>query len=205
MPRPPLFKRKEIWVPTWWGWLAGLLLAAAAAVVVIFAVPPFLSPTHPLPGARVLVVEGWLPEQGLEKALKVFAEGHYELLVVTGVPIEKGLSTSHYESFANMGVARLKEMGFKGTNIVAVPAPYAEKDRTYRCATVLKDFLKANTAHRKVDLLTLSVHTRRSWLVFELALEPEIQVGIICHPDRDFDLRRWWRTSQSTASRPTKH
>jgi hypothetical protein len=189
-----LFKRKEIWVPTWKGWI--ILLAAFAAFVVgaVTFTPKFLAPTKPL-GARVLVVEGWISDTGLERAIQLHATNQYALVISSGQNIEKGMDISHYNTYAELGASRMINLGFKGTNLVKVPALPSTRDRTYHSALAVRNFLLTNTTHRSIDIISDSVHSRRTWLLYEKACGPEIKVGIIANPNDGFTSRNWWKTS----------
>lgn len=191
----PFTKRKEVILPTWRGWLLLLALAICFFFGILFSVAPFLSPVKPIQ-AEVLVMEGWVSESTIREAIRLNASGSYKLVISTGLAVEKGMDISHYGTYADLGVARLKALGFKGTNLVAVRGPNVPKDRTYQSAVALRGYLLTNTPYRTVNLISDSVHSRRSWYLFEHACRPEIQVGIIAHRNPDFDVRRWWRTSQ---------
>lgn len=191
----PFFKRREVLLPTWRAWLVFLTVFAAVAFAVVIFLPQFLSPVRPI-NAQILVLEGWAPESCLRFSLDHFKSNSYSLLVVTGGPIEQGMHISSYGTYAQLGAARLKEFGFGGTNLVAVPGPDSDKDRTYHAALAVKGFLMTNTAARTVNVISSSTHARRSWLLFEMALEPEFQVGVISAPNPEFDMDHWWRKSQ---------
>lgn len=193
------FKRKEIWVPTWKGWLSGFALLLGVTVAVVVALPGFLSPNRPL-NARVLVVEGWVSEWSLSHALKLHQTNRYDLLIVTGGPIEKGMHISRYENYGRLGAERLREMGFQGTNLVIVPTPHSEKDRTYHSGLAVAKLLREQTSYRSFDLLSAGVHSRRSWLLYRLAGRPDLEVGVLWNEDPEFDARRWWRTSYGVRS-----
>lgn len=189
-----LFKRKEIWVPTWKGWL--LILTAFAALIVgaVAFTPGFLAPTKPL-GAPVLVVEGWISDNGLERAISLDATNRYALVISSGQNIEKGMDISHYNTYAELGASRLVNLGFKGTNLVKVPALPSTKDRTYHSALAVRGYLLTNTTYRSIDILSDSVHSRRTWLLYQKACAPEIKVGIIANPNEGFSASAWWKTS----------
>jgi hypothetical protein len=188
------FKRKEIWVPTWKGWLAFLCFCALLVFSFIRFTEPFLSPNKPL-GAPVLIMEGWIPEDGLRRAIQLDNQNHYALVITSGEEIEKGMDISQYGNYAELGAARLVALGFKGTNIVKVPAPKTPRDRTYHSAVAVRKYLLEKTNHRAIDVLSESVHSRRSWYLYRLACEPEIKVGIIANHGPDFDAKRWYKTS----------
>jgi hypothetical protein len=195
MPLGPFFKKREVWLPTWRTMV--VLFAAMIAAVVCLAkfLPRFLSPVRPVE-AQILVVEGWAAESCLRRSLEVYREGNYKLMVVSGGGIESGMNISSYTNYANLGAARLKEYGFPGTNLFAVASPETDMDRTYHGALAVKAFLMTNTTARGVNLVSSGTHARRSGLLFEMALEPEFNVGVISAPNPEFDPDHWWRKSQ---------
>jgi hypothetical protein len=188
------FKRKEIWVPTWKGWLAFLCAGALLLFGAIRYTGPFLSANKPI-SAPVLVIEGWIAEDGLRRALRLDEQNHYALVITSGQEIERGMDISHYGNYAELGADRLINLGFKGTNIVKVPAPMVRKDRTYHSALAVRKYLLEHTNYRAIDILTESVHSRRSWYLYRRACEPEIKVGVICNQTPEFDSKHWWRSS----------
>ena len=189
-----LFKRREIWVPTWKGWLAFVCAIALFIFCSIRFTEPFLSPNKPV-GASVLIMEGWMPEDGIRRAIELDQKNHYALVITSGQEIEKGMDISHYENYAELGAARLLALGFANTNIVKVPAPRTRKDRTYHSALAVKKYLLEKTNYRSIDILSESVHSRRSWYLYSLACEPEIKVGIIANHTPEFDSKHWYRSS----------
>src|SRR5687768_2841872 len=82
-PSVSLVCRREVWLPTLWGWLVLLALLALVAVIVGRALHPFLAINEPS-GGKILVVEGWMEPYNLDQAVAVFRNGSYELAVVTG-------------------------------------------------------------------------------------------------------------------------
>jgi hypothetical protein len=69
------------------------------------------------------------------------------------------------------------------------------KDRTYHSALAVHEYLLKNTPYRSMDLLSESVHTRRSWYLYKRACRPDIKVGAIANHNPDFDEKHWWRSS----------
>jgi hypothetical protein len=189
-----LFKRKEIWVPTWKGWLLFLTICVLLAIGLLRFTVPFLAPTKPI-GAPVLVMEGWMPEAGLLEVIRLTATNHYVLVISAGQEIEKGMDISQYGTFAELGASRLVALGFKGTNLVKIPTPRSRKDRTYHSGLAVRDYLLTNTTYRSIDLISDSVHSRRSWLLYREACAPQIKVGIIAASSAEFEKEAWWKTS----------
>ncbi|MBX2842648.1 MAG: hypothetical protein KTR26_12830 [Flammeovirgaceae bacterium] len=73
-----LIKKKRIW-------LTSILLIFL--VIYISSIHSFLSVSHPIK-AKILIVEGWLPNYALEGAAKEFKENDYDLVITTGMPLD---------------------------------------------------------------------------------------------------------------------
>ncbi len=169
------------------------LAAAGLGVAAIVGVVPFLATVKPS-HQGVLVVEGWLPDYALEEAKQTFESHSYRLVVVTGVPIEQGSFLGNFQDYAQLGAATLREFGMDEKRIVPVSCPDVPKDRTYSTACQVHRWLKEQSSQEAVDVFTLGVHARRTWLLYRLALGSSRHVGIIAGEDRRFE-RRWWTTS----------
>lgn len=171
-----------------------LALLVALGAIGLKCTVPFLSPNKPI-GAEVLVVEGWVDEFGLEAAIALEKTNRYKLVICSGGPIEKGMNTESYGTYANLGASRLRAIGFADTNLIVAPCPVVLKDRTYHSALAIKDYLLRKTPYRGIDLLSSSVHSRRSWLLYRLACRSDIKVGVYAIQDPDFDVKHWYKTS----------
>jgi hypothetical protein len=187
------FKRKEVWLPTWKTWLLFLICVFSFTILFVKTVPFFLAPTQSV-NARVLIVEGWIDEDALEFAVALQKTNQYDLVLTSGGRVEKGFYESEYGTFANLGAIRLKKIGYPGTNIVAVAPSDAPRDRTYHSAQAIRAYLE-KTPYRSLDLLSTSVHSRRSWLLYRRALGPKFKVGVYAAPSREFDMKGWFRKS----------
>lgn len=190
-----LLKRKEYYLPTLRGWLLLLVVLVGLLVVLVRGLFWFLAPTAPT-DAEILVVEGWLPDKALEKAVREFRSHNYRLLVTTGGPLREGSYLSAYKSYAELSAASIRLLGIQDSQLVAVPAPLVKEDRTYTSAVALKHWMeKSGYRPRGLNLFSLGAHARRSRLMFEKALGPDIAVGVIAVEDPDYDPRLWWTSS----------
>lgn len=188
-------QRQEVWLPTIWGWLVIALSLVILLTLGISNLPPFLAVTQPI-NAEVLVVEGWVPDDALKQAVIEFNRGSYRQVITTGIPLERGFYLAEYQSYANLAAASLKKLGLEPEKVVSVPCPEVDKDRTYASAVALRQWLsEVNLPLKSINLFTLDVHARRSWLLFQKALASEIQVGVIAASPVDYDPKHWWRYS----------
>ena len=190
-----LLARRRCLVPTWQGWLALALLASLLGIIAVREVHPFLAVNEPMPGG-LLVVEGWASDHALAAAIVEYRSTQYEKVYVTGGPLEAGSALVAYRSWAELGAASLRKLGLSSNEVVAVPAPYVQQDRTYTSALSLRDWLRAHGIEAaKVHLMTEGPHARRSRLLFRRALGKNFLVGVTATPVEVYDPQHWWRSS----------
>jgi len=190
-----LFRRRQLWVPTLWTWLALCALAAAAVFAAVRHVYAFLAPSAPV-GARVLVVEGWMADAELDQAPAVIRGGRYERIVTTGGPIERDCERVSAPSYAERARDRLVQSGIAADVVTAAPAPASAQERTFLNAVMVREWAERTGAKLdSVDVFSSGVHSRRTWLVYGLALGPRTRVGILAATPSGYDPAAWWRTS----------
>lgn len=191
-----LVRRTNCRVPTARGWLVLLVAASALAWFGVHAMHPFLAVTHPVK-AKILVLDAWLPDYALTRAITEFKEQGYSLMVATGGPLRVGTYLIEYRTEAEVKAAILKRLGFDERLLVAVPAEAVAKDRTYASALALKKWIRdAGLPATSMNIYSFGVHARRSWLLFQEAFGDEMEIGVIAAEDRSYDARHWWKSSR---------
>lgn len=194
-PKICLLQRKISWTLTWQGWLTILVSFIATGIFTFTQIQPFLAVSSPIK-ADVLVVEGWLPDYALQQAINEFRRGSYQQIITTGGSLPTGFYLTEYKNYAALAAATLQELGLEKENLIAVAAPQVIKDRTYASAVALKQWLiNSEKTIAAINLFTLDVHARRSWLLFKQVLEPRVKIGAIATQNLDYDPDRWWRSS----------
>lgn len=150
--------------------------------------------------ANVLVVEGWLPDYALEKAIEEFTrkDAGYEMVVTTGGPLLQGFFLSEYRTYAELSGATLAKLwDFREGELKVVSAAPTFRRRTHESAVAVKGSLgESGMRVRGVNVLSLSTHSRRTRLIFHRELGDSIPVGVICVPSQDYEVENWWRTSE---------
>ena len=190
-----LIRRRTCPVPTARGFAVLALAAVATLSAAVTSIHPFLAVTAPVEG-NILVVEGWLYDDALERAVSRFEQGGYEYLVTTGGPLVRGSHLSEYGSFAELSAAILTTSGFDRRRLVVIPSPAVAKDRTYATAVALQRWLRESGLEvRGIDIFTSGTHGRRSRMLFEMALESRVEVGVISMPSPAYDQHSWWTSS----------
>jgi hypothetical protein len=189
------FRRRTIWLPTLWGWLALLLAGVALAVTLQHRIHGFLAANDPV-GARVLVVEGWMGPEELEETVVIFRKHGYERLITTGGPIQRWPPYAGQSTYAEQAARYLKEQGLPEAVVTAVPASAASHDRTYASALTVRDWAKRSGLRLEaIDVISDGPHARRSRALYRMALGPEVKVGILATRSYDYDAAVWWRSS----------
>lgn len=194
MQRPALFRRRQVWLPTLWGWL--LLFAATGALAILAGrnLHAFLAPTAPAPGATLLVIEGWMEDGPLDDALAIAQSGRYRRIVTSGGPIERWHEQLGARTHAEFAANHLRGRGLAG--VVAVPAPASAQDRSFLSAVMVREWARReNLPLAALDVVTGGPHARRTRMIYRAAFGPGVAIGVISTPSRDFDAGHWWRTS----------
>jgi hypothetical protein len=198
---PPLVFRRERWTLTWRGWGVLLLSLITSSLVICNNLYSFLAVNAPLPQADILVVEGWLPDYGVEAAIAEFEKNSYKKVITTGLPLSLGFYLAEYKTFAELSAATFKALDFNPDQLIAVPGPKVIKDRTYYSAVALRDWLSSSDLEvNSLNLFSYGPHTRRSWLIFKQVLEPKFKVGVIAIAPLDYDSESWWQSSEGVRS-----
>jgi hypothetical protein len=195
MARFALTRRKECRTLTPRGWIVLVAAVALAGWLAVRSASTFLAVTEPVEGT-VLVVEGWVTDDGLRAVVERFAEGHERIIVTTGGPVPLGSYLVPFRTYAALGRRSLIVLGVDSARIVAVPARDALRDRTYNAARALRTWLDERSVEiGGVNVCSQGAHARRTRLLYERALGSRYRVGIIAVPDIRYDGARWWRTS----------
>ena len=201
---PILFCRRQVWLPTLWGALLMLVAVAAIVALIAFNAYELLAPRQPASGpagagARTLVVEGWMDGEELQQVVAVVRAGRYERVLTTGGPIDAAFDAKGWRTHAVRAAAFLRDQGVTGVPVLAVATPASLQDRTYLSAVEVRDWAqRSGVALEAIDLFSVGVHTRRSRLLYRMALGDAVEVGAIAARPRDYDPRRWWGSSAGT-------
>lgn len=198
MARITLCRKSQIWLPTIWGWLLLLTFIFALCVFGVRNIYTFLAPNDPV-GTHILVVEGWLAPGELDQAVQTFKAGGYTRVVTTG-----GLTDwpeRKYSNYAAMAADYLALHGVQRDVILAVPAPPSAQERTFLSAVILRESAqRLGIKLDAIDLFSSGAHARRSRLLFQLALGPKVNVGVLAAKPDGYDPEVWWRTSKGVES-----
>ena len=190
-----LVNRKEVWRLTKMGWLVLLVVIGFVFVGGGRNLAIFLSPNDPVL-SDILVVEGWMPDYALSETVEAINGGKYRKVLTTGLPLAKGSMFAEYTDGAEFAAARLRYLGADIRLITAVAAPAVYRDRTWHMASAVRDWLNENEDSPKaINVVSIGTHARRSRMLYQRVLGPNVKVGVIPVTTRSFDINNWWKTS----------
>ncbi|MEI7440233.1 MAG: YdcF family protein, partial [bacterium] len=190
-----LLNKKERLGLSWKGWLFGIFISISLFIFFLKNIYPFLAPINRIE-SKILVVEGWVNDENMKQAVEEFKSYNYEHIYVTGGPIDTGSFLYEYKTYAHLGTDTLKKLGIESKKVTAVPGPGTVKDRTFTSALALKKYFEENKIDLKsFNLFTVGPHAKRSQLLFDLAFEHKVKIGIVAAKPFYFDPQSWWTSS----------
>lgn len=192
-----LLSRKERWGLSFRGWFAIVIAGVLFSTSVLLGVHPFLAAENPIK-SEVLAVEGWIPEDAVRKAGDEFKNGGYKRVFAVGGPLGiESADVTEGRTYAHTGAEKLELAGISKEQIQVVPTRVKDRDRTYASAIALRSWFEENGGQpHSLNVVTLSVHARRTHLLYEKAFGPSVDVGIIAIPNERYVAARWWRYSE---------
>ena len=201
-----LWKPKTVRVPTLLGWAFLMSLFIGFSLSALQIVPRVLQIRRPV-STKILVAEGWMKRDMMKEVIREFNQGNYELLLVTGGPVDDHDPIEHAsgaDTFAEQGAWALRSLGFPHQKIIAVPTKNSsQRNRTLSFALSLVDWLEKNRPETTAfNIATESFHSRRSYWTYQRAFQKaghktskaQYQVGILGIHD-PYLTSPWWSTS----------
>ncbi len=182
--------------PTGIGWLLIALITFALLYACIANIYPFLAPTKQ-PHKGLLVVEGWIHDKALEKAVAIYREGDYSRIICVGGPFELGSHFQQFDSYPEMTAARLTALGIDSAEIIIATSKRVKQDRTYMSAIAMREKLQVlHLDEPSIHLVTIGTHGRRSRLLFQKALGKNYTVGVTSLDPTGYNPEQWFLYSE---------
>lgn len=142
--------------------------------------------------ANILVVEGWIWDYAMESAAEEFKRGHYTLIATSGFPNTAQMEKTGTSS-ADTAAARLIQLGIPPEKILSCPAENTWWNRTASSAQAVRvKILREGIPLKKINVLTVGTHARKTIIAYRRIMGPEVEVGLVMVPSRNFDPDRWW-------------
>ena len=107
-------------------------------------------------------------------------------------PDEKGkFFRTDFYSYATLCANRLRILGFRDS-IYPTPAIAYNKNRTYNSAQAVKKWYNNHFCHSvPINIITLDIHSRRTWLTYKSVFGKNTKIGIIPVPEKTEQKTDW--------------
>ena len=189
------FRHRLVLLPTIFGGIALLFLIIILGIIFARNIYSFLAQNEPV-GARFLVIEGWLAPEELDQAVKYYKKGDYKYVITTGGPISGWPDLLIKSDYAKVAADYLSTRGVSRDSIIVVPTPASPQERTFLSAVTLRESVrKLGINLDAIDVFSSGAHSRRSRLLFQMALGHKVRVGILSAQPAHYDPDAWWRSS----------
>jgi uncharacterized SAM-binding protein YcdF (DUF218 family) len=167
--------------------LLGIVFIFSSSIYDFLAVPSYRV------DADIIVVEGWVPAYVIEAAAVEFKKGGYREIVTSDLELEQPGKTGSVNSVDTEAAVRLAQMGIAPSQIVVCQTLRTDWNKTAQSARIARETLESRGIHPKgINVFTIGVHSRRSWLAYQHAFGSKIPVGIFQIPETGLDPARWW-------------
>lgn len=166
--------------------VTAIVMLALLSVYVV-TIKDFLCLNRPV-GAGILVIESWYePDPTLRDAVTAIRTNRYQKVLCVA------LRDDNQPSSATRAVRYLLEHGVDATLVHAIDAPPTVKHRTFATAIAARGWIEKELPGAKsVDVLTKSIHARKSYMLFRKAFQESVSVGVIAAQAEPFPRNYWW-------------
>ncbi|MEO6002474.1 MAG: ElyC/SanA/YdcF family protein [Opitutus sp.] len=188
-------QRRTVWWPTRLGILLLLISAFTPITLWWFYGESFLSVTHRVP-ADILVVEGWISNEGINASALEFQTGGYRFVVATGGLTGERWSQNRW-NYALVAQEQLLRAGVAADRIVMAGSLETERQRTFEMArSAFSSLHERGIRPHGINVFTRAAHARRSRLVFSKVFGNTSTVGVISWAPENTTIEPWWRSSE---------
>ena len=197
------FHRRVLPWPTWRLWLCLVLTVIGLLLLAGTYLHRWLSVSDPVPDAKYLIVEGWVPDHALSATISLADDLQATRVFTTGIPLDHGSYLIGWKTYAEVAAQSLARLGMEPQRICPVPCADVKTERTRAMATALKAILDKEPVPetgRKINVITLGTHARRSRAIFRDVLGPAWEVGVVSIPPLSYDPAQWYRQSDGAKS-----
>ncbi|NOQ17289.1 MAG: hypothetical protein GQ581_09535 [Methyloprofundus sp.] len=191
---PKLFKKQQIYLPTPLGLTLITLIFLITTIFILKNLAHYLTQQQSIQ-AEILIVEGWISEQGLNEVIQHYKANPYKILITTGGLI-KGKYKIKHKTYAESAAAYLRKNGLNKIQIKSLPAPDSAQNRTFLSAVIVRDWMQQQkTPKTKINIISQGVHARRTKFLYQIAFGEQYQIGIIAAKPVGYQLANWWQSS----------
>ena len=168
-----------------------IFLAVACTTLGVMKVYDFLAVTEPT-SEGVLVVEAWIPAATLAEAVHRFDRGNYDCLIVVGGPMpQDARNPKHLRSYSDFALDQIVSLGFDPNKIIKIDV-VKSGSRTLNMAKAVDTWMsQSGRVGKSLDVFTVGVHARKSWITYSSVAGGRYRVGIIAGAESSYNPSNW--------------
>ena len=143
------------------------------------------------------MVGGWLHEDELKEAYKIYQQGDYSHVVAIGMPVDD--SGSSFETHAERGAWHLQRLGIPEDRLKPLLVPSFDNNRSFVAVLTLRDWLEEqNQFPKSIDVVSNYAHSRRTHMLYRFAFaDTNVDIGVVAAANPKLPLTGWWKQSAS--------
>ncbi|MEO8588289.1 MAG: hypothetical protein ABI432_02885, partial [Flavobacteriales bacterium] len=127
------------------------------------------------------------------KYMRVSGVNMHELVRSAEFVLADSTRVTAWPTYAHSSAAYLERLGIPADHIIIAPAIDPTVSRTLANAQGFAMRAKEDNV-RRMDVLSLGVHARRSRKMYRMACGDGVTVGVISLPDPDAPPGAWWKS-----------
>ncbi|MCF8380751.1 MAG: hypothetical protein K9H49_14350 [Bacteroidales bacterium] len=191
-----LVKQRVCYRLTFSGWVLIIGLNSLLVFFTLKYISTFLVVNKPLT-TEILVVDGLLPGYAYDSIVKLIKKEDYKYLITTGVDVDYTFNSNEQFNIADFSYKILNTKKIENCQLLSAPAHFIDRDRTYSSAVALREwFITQRIFPGKINVVSFSCHSRRTWVLYRKAFNDFAEVGIISVKDQSYDYARWYYYSR---------
>jgi hypothetical protein len=169
--------------------IAYLGFSLTIALVFLFNIHDFLAINKPTNG-DILIVEGWISNSAFNEAKRKFEEGNYSILMTVGGPIGYK-NDNNYNNYAERAADIMIRLGIDKNKVRRIEHK-ENSDNTANSALSSKRWLQnSNLNIAKIDVFTLGVHARQSYVTYRKVFKGFVGIGVISGKEMQYNTDFW--------------
>ncbi len=89
--------------------------------------------------------------------------------------------STNYHSMAAIGANKLVNLGISKEEVIALPSPLSNRNKTYLSAYTINEWLSSSQhSGQDINIISEGIHSRRSYILYQRALKKQnINIGIL--------------------------
>ena len=153
----------------------------------IFPIKYYLVLNRPVK-SEYLIVEFWISDYAMNEALNIFKKGLFDKLIVP-VIVDNEIAGKEEKNYRQL----IDDKGISQQKLEILKGPHINKHRTISQALMVeKWFMTKNYNPSSINVVTETVHGRKTLITYKRVFRKETKIGIYSVDTNQYDMDRWY-------------